>query len=746
MRKYFFSILVIILFSVELKAEIINKIIIKNNDRVSEQTIINFSKIKVGDDVSDKILNNSIKELYDTNFFSDVSIKIEKNTLIINVTENKIVQSIVINGIKAKKFKEAIFDEIKLTEKSPYNEFLASKDLVLIKEVLIAQGFFFSEVSSSIINNENNNTIDLVYDIKMGDKALVKNIQFTGNKIFKTSKLRNIITSEENKFWKFLSSKKYLNNEQIKLDERLLKRFYLNNGYYDVNISSVFAKLLDTGHFKIVFNINAGNIYTINNALLSLPIDYDPSNFTKISDNLEKIKGTEYSFLKIDKIINEIDRISLEKEYEFINASIEENILNGDKLDLKIVISETEKKYVERINIFGNNITQENVIRNSLAVDEGDPFNELLQTKSLNNLKSLNIFKSVDASVREGSTVSTKIIDIRIKEKPTGEISLGAGVGTDGGTMGFAVTENNYMGKGIRLRSSLRLSADSVKGQFSVLNPNYKNSDKSVFTNVQSSTTDRLTENGYKLNKTGFTIGTKFEQYEDLYFSPSINTYFENIETNSAATDALKKQEGNNFDTSFGYSLDFDKRNQKFMATDGFRSEFTQRLPLLSDTYSVANYYTYSMYNKLPNDMVTYLSFYAAAINGITGEDVKISERVKLPRSRLKGFEYSKVGPVDNGNFVGGNYATSLNLSTSLPMFFQSLDTADVSYFIDLGNVWEVDYSSTIDDSNKLRSSTGVTVNWFTPIGPLNFSLAQPITKSSTDKTQSFQFSLGTTF
>jgi outer membrane protein insertion porin family len=746
MRKYFFSILVIILFSVELKAEIINKIIIKNNDRVSEQTIINFSKIKVGDDVSDKILNNSIKELYDTNFFSDVSIKIEKNTLIINVTENKIVQSIVINGIKAKKFKEAIFDEIKLTEKSPYNEFLASKDLVLIKEVLIAQGFFFSEVSSSIINNENNNTIDLVYDIKMGDKALIKNIQFTGNKIFKTSKLRNIITSEENKFWKFLSSKRFLNNEQIKLDERLLKRFYLNNGYYDVNISSVFAKLLDTGHFKIVFNINAGNIYTINNALLSLPIDYDPSNFTKISDNLEKIKGTEYSFLKIDKIINEIDRISLEKEYEFINASIEENILNGDKLDLKIVISETEKKYVERINIFGNNITQENVIRNSLAVDEGDPFNELLQTKSLNNLKSLNIFKSVDASVREGSTESTKIIDIRIKEKPTGEISLGAGVGTDGGTMGFAVTENNYMGKGIRLRSSLRLSADSVKGQFSVLNPNYKNSDKSVFTNVQSSTTDRLTENGYKLNKTGFTIGTKFEQYEDLYFSPSINTYFENIETNSAATDALKKQEGNNFDTSFGYSLDFDKRNQKFMATDGFRSEFTQRLPLLSDTYSVANYYTYSMYNKLPNDMVTYLSFYAAAINGITGEDVKISERVKLPRSRLKGFEYSKVGPVDNGNFVGGNYATSLNLSTSLPMFFQSLDTADVSYFIDLGNVWEVDYSSTIDDSNKLRSSTGVTVNWFTPIGPLNFSLAQPITKSSTDKTQSFQFSLGTTF
>ena len=745
MYKYFLSIFFLLIFSMKANSDIVNEIVIENNIRVSKQTIINFSKIKLGDNVNKQILNNSVKELYDTNFFSDVSVKLDGNTLIINVTENKIIQSIKINGIKAKKFKTAILDAIKLKEKSPYNEFLASKDFLLIKGVLMSQGFYFSEVKSSIINNDNN-TLDLIFDITMGDKALVKSIEFTGNKIFKSSKLRNIITSEENKFWKFISNKKFLNKEQIKLDERLLKRFYLNNGYYNVKISSVFAKLLSDGNFKLEFNINAGNIYTINNAILSLPLDYDSSNFTNITDNLNSIKGTEYSFLKINKIIDQIDRISLEKEFEFINASIEEIPLNDNSLDLKIIISETRKSYVERINILGNNITQENVIRGQLLVDEGDPFNELLQTKSINNLKSLNIFKDISSKVRDGSTEFTKIVDIEVEEKPTGEISLGAGVGTDGGTIGFSVSENNYMGKGIKLRSSIRVSAESVKGQFSILNPNYKNSDKTLYTNIQSSAVDRLSENGYKSSKTGLSIGTEFEQYEDFYFSPSLNAYYEKITTNSTASTALKKQDGGDVDMNFSYGLDYDKRNQRFMPTDGYRSSFGQSLPLISDTMAIGNSYEISGYNKLSNDMVSSLTFYIQAINSLGNKDVKISERIRMPQKKLKGFEYSKIGPVDGGDYVGGNYASSVNFSTTLPMILNSLDSANVSYFIDLGNVWSVDYSSTIDDSNKIRSSTGLAIDWFTPIGPLNFSLSQPITKVSTDKTQAFQFSLGTTF
>ena len=387
------------------------------------------------------------------------------------------------------------------------------------------------------------------------------------------------------------------------------------------------------------------------------------------------------------------------------------------------------------------------MIRDQLIIDEGDPYNDLLQTKSLNNLKSINIFKSVTAISKEGSTPQQTIIDVTVEEKPTGEISLGAGIGSAGGSIGFSIVENNYMGKAIKLQSSLRVSDETIQGQFSIVNPNFNYSEKSLFTNIQSMATDRLDTNGYKSSKTGFSFGTSYEHYEDIYFSPSINSYYEKITTNAAATSSLKKQEGNTFDTSFGYSLDYDKRNQKFMPSEGFRSMFTQSVPIISENYSLSNAYVISGYNKLENDMVTQLTFFSKMITALAqNKDVQISQRLSLPSNKLRGFERGRVGPVDNGDYVGGNYMSSINFSTTLPMIFPSLENTDVSYFIDVGNVWGVDYSDTVDESNTIRSSSGVVVNWFTPIGPLNFSYALPITKVSSDKTQAFQFNLGTNF
>ena len=180
----------------------------------------------------------------------------------------------------------------------------------------------------------------------------------------------------------------------------------------------------------------------------------------------------------MSKIIDQIDKITLNREYEFITASINEEIVSENSLNLTIEITESEKKYVQKINILGNNITQENIIRNQLEVDEGDSFNELLHAKSINKLKSLGIFAKVDSKIEEGSDPSKNIINITVEEKPTGEITMGAGVGTDGGTLGFAVSENNYLGKGLKVTTSLQLSADRVKGQFSVFNPNYNYSDR----------------------------------------------------------------------------------------------------------------------------------------------------------------------------------------------------------------------------------------------------------------------------
>ncbi len=738
------SILIFTLFTLFAKAEIINDVKISNNDRLSKESIIVFGNIKIGSNYSNEDLNNLLKNLYLTDFFSDIDIEIKNNILFIKVTENPLIQSIVINGIKSNRIKDLIIENLKLKEKSPFNENHALNDLSKIKNTLSTNGYYFSQVKNSIQENSNN-TIDLIYDIELGDKALIEKIIFTGDKIYKDNKLRSLIVSEEKKFWKFISKKKYLDVSRLSLDKRLLKQFFLNKGYYDVQITDSSANLLDTGIFVLTFNIDAGTKYKVRNTKLTLPIDYEEKNFSKILELLEEQKNEIYSLKKLNKIVNQINKITLQKEYQFITASLNENKIDSNLLDIEIEVSETKKSYIEKINIFGNNITEEVVIRNSFEIDEGDAFNELLQAKSINNLKAKNIFKKVTSNVRKGSDDSKKIIDITIEEKPTGEISLGAGVGTDGSTIGFAVSENNYLGKGIRLNAELRLSEEKVKGEFTVHNPNFNYSDKALDMSIYSTVTDKLADFGYESSTAGFSFGTGFEQYEDFFIIPKISTTYEKLETNSTASNSLKKQKGEYFDSIITYRLNYDKRNQSYQPTDGFLSSFVQSVPMISDDYAILNGYDFAKYNEFGDKWNTSLSLYTRSITSLNDKDVRISKRLSLPSSKLKGFTAGKIGPLDGTDYIGGNYATSLNFTSTLPIF-QTMQNADFRFFVDAGNVWGVDYSSSIDDSNKIRSSSGFAVNWYTVIGPLNFSVAKPITKASSDKTETFQFNLGTTF
>ncbi len=743
--KILYFITLFTIYSFFSSAEIINNIVVNNNKRITKETIITLSNIKVGTNYDKADLNQFLKNLYDTNFFSNIKISVENNTLTFFVEENKIIQTIKIIGIKAEKIKEIILEDMQLKNRSPFQEFRVKKDIANLKNELTYQGYYFSTVASSVEEN-NNGTVNLIYDIELGKKAKINRIEFVGNKIFKNKKLRNLIISEENKFWKFISTKKYLNKDQINRDERLLKNYFLNRGYYDVIINASSAQYLDDDSFVLTFNIDAGKPYKINKAKLLLPVDYKKSNFIKIENLLSEIENETYSFKKISKIVEQIDKVSLLREYDFISASINEEKIENNKINLTLEVSETEKFYIEEINILGNDITLENVIRDSLEVDEGDPFNELLHAKSINNLKARNIFGSVTSEVLDGPDLNTKIININIEEKPTGEITLAAGVGTEGGTMGFSVSENNFMGRGVKLTTSLRVNENSIKGNFTTYNPNYNYSGKALSTNLQSSQTKKMADNGYDSTKTGFSLGTSIEQYEDLFFKPSFSSYYERLITSDSASASLKNQEGSYFDTGIGYSLVYDKRDQKWQTTEGYKSTFTQRIPLISENYAIMNGYEIEKYISFDKDIITKFAFYGRAVNSLAGEDVRISERLSLPSKRLKGFVARSIGPVDDNDYVGGNYVTALNFSSTLPMLLPSVEQADFKFFVDAANVWGVDYSSTIDDSNKIRSSAGITVDWFTPIGPLNFTLAQAITQASTDKTESFQFNLGTTF
>ena len=329
---------------------------------------------------------------------------------------------------------------------------------------------------------------------------------------------------------------------------------------------------------------------------------------------LKDLKGEKYSLNSINKILKEIDKIVLNEQFEFLKSSVQEEI-KDNLINLTFDIGESEKFYVEKINIFGNNITREEVIRNNLLVDEGDAFNELLQTKTLNNLKSLNFFSKVESEIIDVTNQNKKIINITVEEKPTGEIMAGAGVGTSGGTVAFGVSENNYLGRGIEFTLIFLLVQESLKGLISLNNPNYKGSNRSLNTSLESTVTDRLKNFGYKSNKTGFSVGSGFEFYDDLYWNTGFSSYVEKLETDSTASASMKKQEGSYFDTFFNQTFSYDKRNQKFKTSDGYISRFTQNVPLISESYTLTNAYDYKIYNQWLDENVFSFGFFAKTSN-----------------------------------------------------------------------------------------------------------------------------------
>ena len=742
-KLFFFIVFNLLLANVSFAEKLLN-FKISGNERLAKETIILFTELTIGEEIDNNDINNSFKKLFETNYFQNVKINFTDGILSIDVIENPIVEKISINGIKNKSIYSEVEKITKKAEKYPFiqSNFFEQKNQIL--NTVRSFGFYFAEVQTLVEENKYN-SINIIYNFNLGNRAKIKKIDFVGNKVFKNNKLRRIILSEESKPWKFITRNKFINEDRIKIDINLLSNFFKNKGYYNVKITSSFAQVIDENDFNLVFNIESGEKYFFNNIKLNVSDDYSDQNFEKLNNIFVKLKNEVYSLNSINKILNEIDLIALNKEFVFINAKYDEKIVENNKIDINIYFDELEKSFVDKVNILGNFITEEKVIRNSLIVDEGDAYNKILFNKSINKIRSRGIFKSVDAEVLDSNiNKKNKIINIKVEEKATGEIFAGAGTGTSGSTVSAGIKEKNYLGKGINLNTNLTLSEQEIKGIFSVYNPNFRNTDRSLNTTIESTSTDFLTTSGYKTTRTGLKLGTGFEQYQDLFINFGISNYYEKLETSSKASEVKKKQEGDYFENLFSYSLTTNKLDQDFQPTNGYKASFSQKLPIYSDDNSVENTLKASKYHSVNDNLILSAKFFFKAVNSFD-DDVRVSKRVYIPGSRLRGFESGKIGPKDGTQFVGGNYGSAINLNTSVPNLFTEFENLDFSLFVDVANLWHVDYDSSLD-SNQLRSSTGLSANWFTPIGPLSFSYAVPLSDASGDKTESFRFQIGTSF
>ncbi len=743
MRKIFFITFISFLLTSFVKAEIIKQVTISGNKRVSEETIKIYGNIKIGKNYSEQDLDKVLNDLYSTNFFRDVRVELTNGNLKVNLIEYPVINTLILLGEKSNKYKEEIKKIILSKEKDSFIKNNISRDVELIKKLYSSVGYNFATVDTKIRESDNKDKIDLIFEINRGEITKISKISFLGDKKVREKRLRDIVASEEDKFWKFISRNTRFSQNLVNLDLRLLTNYYKSLGYYDVKITSNSAELKKSGNVELIYSIDAGTRYIIKKITTNVDPVFDKELFASLKKNYQKIIGDYYSPFKIKRLLEDIDNLVEQKNLQFVEHNVEE-ILDGSSIIIQFNIFEGKKILVERINILGNNVTNESVIRGELLLDEGDPFTNLSLDKSISKIKARNIFGEVTSKTSEGSSSNLKVIDISVEEKATGEISAGAGIGTSGGSIAFNVQENNWLGEGKKVGFEIELSDESLKGKLNYTNPNYDYLGNSINYSVYSNNNDKPNQ-GYENTLVGAGINTRFEQFKDLYANLGLSLNYDDLQTDDSASASLKKHSGTFTDLSGLYGFTYDKRNRSFMPTDGFITSFSQELPLYSDRAALGNTFSSSLYRTISENIIGATKFHIKTITGLD-DDVRLSKRIGLNRNKLRGFERGKVGPVDGTDHVGGNYAAALNFEANLPNFLPEDSRTDIGLFLDFGNVWGVDYDSTIDESNKIRSSTGVAASWNSPLGPMTFILSTNISKASSDETESFNFNLGTTF
>jgi outer membrane protein insertion porin family len=723
----------------------IKKINIVGNTRVSFATIESLVDKKISN-IDTIYINNLTKKIYDTDFFSDVKISFNQDVLTINVAENPIVNFFYINGVKDSDL-DQVNKIITLKENSIFSSSKLKKDIEATREFLNASGYYQASITPEVIKIDNNQ-INLIINIDKKEISKIKNIYFIGNKYFSNSQLFDVITSTEDGWWKIFSSSA-LSEQRIEYDKQLLKDFYKSKSFYDAQIESAFASIDKNNKFTLTYSINSGKKYKFGDYDIKVSglalKEEDIKEVKNISNKL--LKNEFYSPLTINKINKQITDFLETKRYGNFEINIQDLKSTDDKINIIVQLNEGQKSLVNKINIKGNTITEEKVIRDNLIISEGDQLNSTKVKKSIDNVKSKQLFSKVEYKIEDSEKKNFKDLNLFVKEQPTGSISAGVGYGTNGGLFEASINERNFLGQGINLNFTGTLSSAEIKGELSYVDPNYVNSNKELAASLFS-IVDDYENSGYQNKRAGTRFATKYEIYDDIFFRPNLGVQFDRLEVTGNASSLLRSRQGDFITTSLGYNFLYDQRDSKFNPTSGSIIYFDQNIAtFFSDIPTVQTGVGATFYKELLSDkFIGSAKAKLANVVAFNDKDVKLSDRIFSSTSDLRGFEQRSVGPVDSGDHIGGNNLATLSLKSTFPNPIPENLRATTFLFLDMGNVWGADYSSSISDSSKLRTSTGIALDLMSPIGPLSFTYSIPLSKASTDKEQNFLFNIGSSF
>ncbi|WP_373235911.1 outer membrane protein assembly factor BamA [Cohaesibacter celericrescens] len=739
-------------------AQTINKVVVQGNARVSDDTIRSYVLIKPGQRSSAYEIDESLKALFQTGLFKDVSIKRSGSSLIVSVEENAVINRIAFEGND--RLKDKMLEGI-VTSKSRgiLSESRIQTDTQRILEAYRRAGRFGARVEPKVIDLGRNRA-DLVFEVTEGAKTSVSRVAILGNKAYSDGRLQKVITTKETGWLSWLSSNDVYDAERLAADEERLRKFYLNNGYADFRVVSSVADLdRERNVFFVTITVDEGEQYRIGDVEIDSAVpDVDAES---LRGQLKTDSGDVYSMDAVSESLEDITIEISKSGYAFARVTPRaDRDYENKTINLVYQVDEGARAYIERINVRGNTRTRDFVIRREFDMAEGDAFNRVLLDRAKRRLDNLGFFEKVAINTAPGSSPDRVVLNVDVVEKGTGSLSLGGGYSTgDGFIADVSVSERNFMGRGQYLKVAASGGTSKRSYNLSFTEPYFLGRRMSAGFDLFKDSYEDTDTREYDYERVGGTIRFGLPITDELSFNPyytleqkQISNY-ENYGLASASPAIEEAQdEGKTLKSAIGYSLVYNTIDNMQNPSNGVYMKFNQEFAGLGgDVRFIQSTIDARYYHELYSawGLVGMVKVGAGHIQGIGGDDVRLLDSFYKGGETIRGFASSGYGPRDTASNEALGGKTYFNATAELQFPIPYLDSVGLSgaVFADAGTLFGSDATKgTFDSDTSIRSSVGAGLVWASPFGLLRVDYGYALSKESYDDTQAIRFGAASQF
>ncbi len=651
---------------------------VRGNSRTDAETIRSYFS---GTDQAK--VNQAVKDLYATGLYSSVQVRNEKGGLVVSVVENNVINRVAFEG-NSKIKGEVLSSEVQSKSRGPYSPSIVQADIQRILDLYKRTGRGLAKVTSRTVDLPNGR-LDVVFTISEGEKTGVKSIDFVGNEIYSSGKLRGLMQTTEMNLLSWIKTTDVYDPDRISSDLELIRRYYLKNGYADFRITNSDARFdAEKGGYIVTVTVEEGAQYRVGDVRVESRLaDVDGASLQRL---VKLSSGDVYNGDAVEKSTEALTKEVARRGYAFSQVRPK-----GDRdsathlISLGFVVEEGPRVYIEKINVVGNTRTRDYVVRREFDIGEGDAYNRVLIDRAERRLNNLGYFKKVKITNEPGSAPDRVVVNIDVEDQPTGSFAISGGYSTTDGLISeVSITESNFLGRGQFVRLAGQLGQHARGVDFSFTEPYFLDQRVSAGFDLFHKQSDNSKYSLYQNWITGGTVRFGLPITEELSFSPRYSLYQSRIRipnttstpyndctspivgytpgttgasavsssvnclTNGEASLAVKETQGNRLTSLVGYSLAYNALDNVKLPTSGYYGELKQDFAGLGgDSRFVRTTGDLRVYRELVDEVVGFVRLQGGNITGYGGKNLRIADNFNLGPSLVRGFAPGGIGPRD---------------------------------------------------------------------------------------------------